>query len=360
MYGILLTAVVAACAGPWFGRGAGEEVAATVEELAIMVIEMESAGQVSVMGFRNEEGAQSTATRLLDEILVSSLVRANLPLTAADPTEQRWRGRSTFDSRIVEEAKGDIVVGGRLEDQGSWVYLRLFAADRDGVLLASRSRRLSGERLQEEVDRRSDQSVAAGSAAEVTALLHLVGVRSVGGFEQQLSIEPNAILEPKDRLQIRFDVEYDCQVWAFIYSSTGDLRTLFTNQTVYSGREQFGPAENEWLVAGKSGEVYSLYFIVVRRVEEETTDLFEEMDELIELGEVDRHEGFEKLDAVVRDFLDERGELFAEVEIVRSVTEDQLTEPVPYLLEDGTEVTTRGEMLGPSVTILRALRYEVL
>ena len=351
-----------ACAGPWSGRGdGGDELVMVVEELASIVLALERSETIAVVGFRDGAGHQSTATRILDDVLVSSLVRSNLALAPADTRRARWTDGTSIDAKMFRQAGGRIVVGGRLQDQGRWVYIRLFAADREtGVVLASGSRRLSGAQLQKAVEDRGEGHLDVGEGFEVAAELHLVGVRSVGGFEQQVPIEANGTLEPTDRLQIRFDVESDCQVWAFLYSSTGNLRTLFANETVYSGRDHFGPSENGWLTAGESGEVNSLYFVAARRVEEETADLFEEMGKLIDQGQVDRYDGFDKLDEVLRGFFADRVSEETEVEIVRAVAEDSLTEPIRHLLKNGTSVMTRGEKLGPSILIVRALRYEVL
>ena len=359
---LLLIAWLAAvgCVGPWSANRGGEDVADAVDRLAGVVSGIDRPGSIAVVGFRDESGERTAATQILDEALISSLVRAQLPLEPVISMEGRWLGSEPIDPKAIRDADGEIVIGGRMQEHGDWVWVQLFAVDRTGRLLASGDRRIPSRQMEREVERRGADGIASYESSVVAAELHLLGLRRVGAFEEQLPIEANGVLEPDDRLQIRFEVEYDCRVWSFLYSSTGGVRTLFGNQTVYSGREHFGPGENQWITAGESGEVYTLYFIVGRSLEEETTELFDEMAKLIEQNEIDRYKGFEKLDEVLRGFLEERLEDGGTVDIVSNLPEASLTEPVRYLPESGTELVTRGEKLGPETLILRALRFEVL
>ena len=334
-----------------------------IEELIEITVPTEGDGEVAVLGFRNEEGEQSTATKILDDHLISALLRAGVQLVVPeDSAGKKWSNEGMVPPDQFEGLAATRVLGGRLQDEANWVYLRLFLVEQNsGTLLRAGGRRVVGNDLQQQIEWRIKQGEHEVSPVEVEVEveLHLLGLRRESGFEEQVEIKDNAVLNLEDELQIRFETKVDCQVWCFLYSSTGQQRNIFNSQQVYGGREQYGPAEEEWINAGDAGQVYTLYFIAAPRLEEDTSQLFEEMGKLIEQDEVNRFRGVEKLDQVLKQFLESRMEVAAQIEVIRKVGDDQLNKVEKFILDSGTSISSRAQQLGPAPVVVRALSFDV-
>ncbi len=348
---------------PWgrsldMGRVRLEEA---IEELIEITGPEKSGGEVAVLGFRNAEGERTTATKILDDHLISALLRSGVELVVPEGSGGgKWSEEGMIPAEQFEGLSAERVLGGRLQDEANWVYLRLFLIERSsGTLLQSGGRRLVGNDLQKLIERQDQQGEVEASRVEVEVDLSLLCLRLESGCEELIEIKDNAVLKIEDRLQIRFETKVDCQVWCFLYSSMGQQRTIFNKQQVYGGREQYGPAEEEWINVGEAGQVYTLYFIAAPRLEDDTAQLFEEMAKLIEQDEVDRFRGVEKLDQVLRQFLESRMEETTQVEVIRKVDEAQLTKAEKIILDSGTSISSRAQKLGPAPVVVRALSFDV-
>jgi len=346
---------------PW-GRSVDSgqvRLADAIEELVAITVPTEGEGKVALLGFRNEEGEQTSATKILDDHLISALLRTGVQLVVPEGSAgKKWIKEGMVPPEQFGGLAAERVLGGRLQNEANWVYLRLFLVERSsGTLLGAGGRRVVGNDLQELIERRLKQGEQEASLVEVE--LHLLGLRRESGFEEQVEIKDNAVLKLEDELQIRFQTKVDCQVWCFLYSSTGQQRTIFNSQQVYGGREQYGPAEEEWINVGEAGQVYTLYFIAAPRLEEDTSQLFEEMGKLIEQDEVNRFRGVEKLDQVLKQFIESRMEAAAQIEVIRKVGDDQLKKAEKFILDSGTSISSRAQQLGPAQVVVRALSFDV-
>ena len=341
-----------------------------MSELAQVGMDLPSGEEVAVVGFRNAKGEQTAETSILDEALLSVLVSSGVPIVAFSAKEDGGGQSSenrvwSDDAPVPPEAWRDVsapwVLGGRVQNDSAWSYVRLFAVAREAATVAgSRSRRILREDLERQVEaERREEIVVAPAEFRVSARLRLLGLRREGGFDQQLTIAANHQLEPADRLQIRFDVDADCWAWAFLYSSEGRTNSLFSRRLVYAGTEQFGPSEQGWVRQLESGSVYTLYFIVARTLEEDDTDLFVSMKKLILRNVVDRYEGLNQLDRAIADYVESGAEGVGEVLVIRSVEEENLEKLKRVVLDDGLTLEVRAEKLGPSKAIVRAVSFEV-
>ena len=353
--------VLQACL-PW-GRSAdsGMRLESAIEELVQVAALMEGDEEIAVLGFRNEEGEQTTATEILDDYLISALLRAGVPLVVPEGTAgKRWGRGAMVPPDEWKDLAAARVLGGRLQDQPNWVYLQLFGIERDsGTLLGAGGRRVVGNDLQRQIEQRIQQGKKEAGPVEIAVDLHLLGLRRESGFEEQIKLEENVVLKLEDELQIRFKTKVDCQVWCFLYSSTGQRRDLFSSQQVYGGRQQYGPAEEEWLNAGEAGQVYTFYFIAAPHLDEDFGPLFENMAKLIEQGEVERFRGVEKLDQALKQFLESRMEGAPQIEVLRSVGEDRLGKREKFILDSGTSISSRAQKLGPAPVVVRAFSFDV-
>ncbi len=351
-----------ACA-PWRrGPDPGERLAKAMDELAQVAARLEGDEEVAMLGFRNEEGERSTATEILDEYLISALVQVGVPLVLVEEAGyKKWGEGEVVPASEFEDLSAPWVLAGRLQDQANWVYPQLFVIERaSGILVGSGTRRLAGEDLQRKIDERSKQEPGqAPGPARVDVDLHLLGLHSEGGFDEQIALAGGVVLEPEDRLQIRFKTGSDCQVWGFLYSSEGEREEVFASQMVYGGRWHYGPGEEDWITVGESGKVYTLYLIAAEHLGEDWEELFENMAKLISEGEVDRFRGLEKQDQALVAFLTSRMGEGGEIRVLRSVGEEQLGERERFILESGISLSSRAEKLGPSPVVVRAFSFEV-
>ena len=347
---------------PWGRRpDGGAELAIAVDELAQMVARLEGEEEIAVLGFRDAAGAQTTATGILDEYLISALLRAGVPLVLADGAEGgKWDSGETIPVRQWEKLSSPRVLGGRLYGEDPWVYLRLVLIERESeTVLKTGVRRLASAALREQVEQRTQREETAAGPVLISAELHLLGLRSEGGFDQPVEIEEDGVLRAGDRLQIRFKVDVDCQVNAFLYSSEGQVIEVLGSRLVYGGRLQYGPGEEAWVAVGEPDKVYTLYFIAAPRLDEDRSVLFEKMARLIDQGKVERFRGLEEQDRALAAFLQAGLEDSPPIEVVRGVGEDELGEKQNFILPDGTLVESWAEKLGPAFTVVRGLSFTV-
>ncbi len=133
--------LVAWCSGCLpFGGPPPKSAELTAAARDLVQIARDHASAIDWLGLRDGQGEQTDATRVLDDYLISALVQSGVELAAADTTGKKWR-----DGAVVALQAGgsaDLVLGGRLQEDAGWMYVRLFLAERaGGRLVAARPRR---------------------------------------------------------------------------------------------------------------------------------------------------------------------------------------------------------------------------
>ena len=338
----------------------GTELARAAEELAQLVARLDGDEEIAVLGIRDAAGIQTMATRVLDEYLVSALLEAGVPLVLAEGGSTPWGNAEVVPASEWENLSSPRVLAGRLQVESPWGYLRLFAIDREsGIVVAAGSRRLAERALLERAAQRSRQREDVPGEGALKVELHLLVLRSEGGLARRIEIEEGSVLQPEDRLQIRFRVNTDCEVYAFLYSSEAEVEEVFAGQFAYRGRMHYGPGEEGWLLLRQSDTAYTLYFIAAPRLGDDREELFENMAELIERRQVDRLTGLEQLDRVLVEFLLRGLEGSPEIAIQRGNEGIRRGERESFILSDGTPIESWPEELGASPVLVRALSFLV-
>lgn len=350
----LALVLVLGCAGSRVG-GAGADVQ---EAIAGLVADLgaPARGEVLLVPLRDAEGEVTAETRLLDEALVSALLREGYRLRLADDEGDKWKG-DELPATHWEEAAGGPLLYGRVQGEGGFAFVQVRLVGPQGDVLALGRGRLAAGQLQ----RLAADRVRSSGGTVVRPLdieLHLVARHDEDQFASRVELAEGAELELGDRLQVRFKVSRDAQVYAFLYDSEGESQEVVPAGTFYSGRVHYGPGKEAWINPGQSDRVYTLYFIVAENLDEERDRMFEEMRRLLDEGRVDRFTGLELQDAVVAAYIDQRlqGDLVAKVERGAEVT---LAAPEKIIYNDGTVLESRHELLRARPALVRAVSFSV-
>ena len=345
---------------PWRGVPSREpEPDQVAAELARLIAPAPESGEIAVLGLRDEAGRQTAATRLVDEYLRKALEKAGATLVT-DVEGNPWEEEEAVPAGRWENLGASLVIGGRLHTGTSWTYLRLIAIDgASGLVIARGTRRLDQRRLGAEVDRRGRQQGRAPARGEMQVDLHLLGLRSEGGWSQPAAIAEGGLLQLGDRVQIRFKTAADCEVYAFLYSSQAEVEEVFAPRFVYAGRMHYGPGEDAWITLNRPDRAYTLYFIAAERLNEDREGLFEAMAELVEQGQAGGGAGMERLDRVLVEILQREVEGDEEIEVVRGLDAIERGETVDFILADGTPLGSRPEKLMADPVLVRAYTFLV-
>ena len=350
--------IVAWCAGclPFGGPPpkSAELPAAARDQVQIA---RDHASAIDWLGLRDGQGEQTDVTRVLDDHLISALVQSGVELAAADTTGKKWR-----DGAVVALQAGgaaDLVLGGRLQEDAGWMYVRLFLAERaGGRLVAARTVRVPGDEVTDEVARRDTGSDR--DAAPVQVELHLIAKCEEGGVYRAVELQQGAQLQEGDQVQLRFKLGRDVEVYAFLYDSEGVVEALFPEQFVYSGIDQYGPSENGWITLNEIDRVYTLYFIAgPRLLDENAGEFFDRVGELIEQRQIDRFTGLEKLDQTLVEFLLRSYQQTQTLTVLREGEEIPQGRPETIVFDDGTRLDSQAEMLEGAPVLVRALSFSV-
>ena len=340
------------CAG---SRRAGD-AALLQEAVASLAAEVgPAAGQVLFVPLRDGAGEQTAETRLVDEALVSALLRGGADLTLADDEGGKWSGDEVPD-RFWEEGAEELLFG-RLRHDGGQAFVQLSLVQRGGQVLALGRSRLAAnelERLAADRVRRAGGTVVRPLDVE----LHLVARHDEDQFATRIELAEKAEIELGDRLQLRFKLSRDAQVYAFLYDSEGESREIVAAGTYYSGRTHYGPGKETWVNPGQSDRVYTLYFIVAENLDEERDRMFEEMRRLVDEGRVDRFVGLELLDAVVAEYVEQRLKVDTAARVLRGA-DVELDKAEKIIYNDGTVLESRHERLRAKPALVRAISFSV-
>lgn len=320
---------------------------------------------VTVAGFRLIDGETSAETEALDEALLSAAVRAGVKVRpnagvagSARAADVDWPSGSLLPGDW-RQLPGDLVVAGQVRTASPWVYLRLALADgatgdmrrQATVRVAERDlRRLTAARQA----RQSGSGVVVLSDLDVE--LHLVVRRDEGGFPRLVEWEEGGQLLEGDRLQLRFRTGQDCEVFAFLYRSGGE-NTVMHDGTVFADRWVYAPGENSWEGLSQGDDVYTLYFLAARRLEQDKSSMWEELTRLQNQGRVEKFRGLEMVDAAVVDLLQRTAEADSVV-VLRGGEGIERGETERFVYTDGNTFDSQGDLL-PGRVILRAYSAEV-
>ena len=333
------------------GREQSQQLAAAAQELVGIVESQE--GEIDWLGLRDPAGVQTEETKVLNDYLLSALLRAEVAVGLADTTGKRWR-----DAELVGLKQGGraaLALGGRLEADAPWMYVRMFLVERtSGELVAARTGRILERDVRREVASRQRGMDAGDGPVEVE--LHLIAKREEGGVAQAVELAEGAQLQQGDQLQLRFKLSRDAEVHAFLCSSAGALETLFDEQFVYSNIVQYGPGENTWITFNEIDQVHTLYFLAGSRLlAENAGPFYEQFATLVQEGQVDRFTGLAQLDQALIEFL-QRPEPIA---VLRGDDDISLGRPETIVYDDGNTLSSRAEILTGTPVLVRALSFSV-
>lgn len=355
VFGVLLL-LLGGCDRSGEQRDAEAYLHAVLAEAAVLA--GQGSGALVLVPLRDDEGQRTVETRVLDELLVSGLLRAGVALAPfEDNQEKAWGSADGLPPPYWDKIAAPRVLFGRLRREAGrdFVQLRLVQTKQRQVL-GAQNHRLAAGSLQRVAAQRA-RAQGGRLVAPIEVDLYLIARRDEGGFTRELALTDSARLELGDRFQLRFRVSRDANVYAFMYDSEGQVEEIFAKRRVYSGRMLYGPGEEAWITPGESDRVYTLYFIVAENLDEERDRMFEDMARLIAERRVDRFVGLPLLDRAVAAYVEQRLEGEARARVVRPGPEAQIGEKIIY--NDGTALQSRHETLSARPALVRALSFAV-
>ena len=354
---VWLVVLLAACMP--FGKKIGDraELAALAENL-VHVSKDAADGQMVWVGLRDASGVQTEATRALDDYLVSALVRAGIRFALADSAVGKWPGDSVIGGKA--EA-GHLLLGGRLQEDAEWMYVRLFVVGHSGrEIVQSETRRIAARHVRDEVAQRARAAGLGGDGLPLEVDLHVVVLRAEGGIRRRVELRDGGSLQEGDKIQLRYRLNRDAQVYAFLYSSESEIVTLVPDEYVYSGLLHYGPSENGLVGPNEVDQVYTLYFLAgPRLLEENTGDFFERLSELVEQGQVNRFSGLEKQDELLVNFLRRSFQGEVNIEVKRAAADLVRSDAETFVYSDGTRLESRAEVFKGTPVVVRAVSFVV-
>ena len=333
------------------GREQGRPLAAAAQDL-VEIAEAQQ-GAVDWLGVRDLAGSQTEETKVLDDYLLSALMRSEVAVGLVDTTGKRWRDEELVGLKQGGEAA--LALGGRLAADAPWLYVRMFLIERQsGELVAARTARIAERDVRQELAARQLGTGANYGPIEVD--LHWIAKREEGGGAQAIELTEGGQLQQGDELQLRFKLGRDAEVHAFLCSSEGALETLFNEQFVYSDIVQYGPGENGWITFDEVDQVYTLYFLAGPQLLAENAEPFyERFASLVQEGQIDRFTGLEQLDQALIEYL----QYPEPIAVLRGHEDIDLGRPETMVYDDGNTLLSRAEILSGKPVLVRALSFSV-
>ncbi|MDE2734141.1 MAG: hypothetical protein OXI72_07110 [Gemmatimonadota bacterium] len=333
------------------GREQSRHLAAAAQDLVEIAEARE--GEVDWLGLRDPAGVQTEETKVLDDYLLSALMKAKVAVGLVDTTGKRWRDEELVG--LKQGGRAALALGGRLEADDPWMYVRMFLVERaSGELVAVRTARVLEQDVRHEVASR--QLGTGKSYGPVEVDLHLIAKREEGGVYQIVELTEGVQLQQGDQMQLRFKLSRDAEVHAFLCRSDGALETVFDEQFVYSDIVQYGPGENNWITFNEIDQVYTLYFLAgPQLLAENAAPFYEQFATLVREGQIDRFTGLELLDQALIEFL-QRPEPIA---VLRGDEDIPLGRPETIVYDDGSTLSSQAEILTGTPVLVRALSFSV-
>ena len=319
--------------------------------------QLDLAGEIVWVGLRDTAGKETASTLAIEEYILSGLVREGVSFSISESVPSTWP-----DGLIPweEGASAGQVLGGQLAEDGLWAYLRLSLVDGvQGDRLKVAVRGVEMRYVEDEVAQRARADGKGDEGLPIGVELHWVVLRSEGDIRRPVELREESTLREGDQIQVRFRLNRDAQVYAFLFSSEGERISLVTDEYRYSGLPYYGPGENSWVTMTEPDRVYTAYFMVGSRLlEENATEFFERLDELVEQRQVDRFVGLEKQDATLVDFLQRSFVDALPIRVMRSMEDVTLGRVETFVYGDGTRIQSAAEKWNAPV-IVRALSFSV-
>ena len=333
------------------GREQSRQLATAAQDLVEIAAARE--GEVDWLGLRDPAGVQTEETKVLDDYLLSALMKTEVAVGLVDTTGKRWRDEELVG--LKQGGRAALALGGRLATDAPWMYVRMFLVERkSGELVAARTTRILERDVRQELASRELRTGESYGPIEVD--LHLIAKREEGGVARVVELAERVQLQQGDQMQLRFKLSRDAEVHAFLCSSTGALEVLFDEQFVYSDIVQYAPGENDWITFNKIDQVYTLYFLAGPRLLAENAKLFfEQFATLVREGQIDRFAGLEMLDQALIEFL-QRPEPIA---VLRGDEDISLGQPETIVYDDGNTLSSQAEILTSTPVLVRALSFSV-
>ena len=327
------------------------QLARAAQDLVEIIAVQES--EVDWLGLRDPAGAQTEETKVLDDYVLSALMRAEVAVGLVDTTGKRWRGEELVGLR--QGGSAALALGGRLEADAPWMYVRMFLVERkSGKLVATRTTRILARDVRQELASRELGTDASHGPIEVD--LHLIAKREEGGVAQAVELTEGVQLQQGDQLQLRFKLSRDAEVHAFLCRSDGALETVFDEQFVYSDIVQYAPGENDWITFNELDQVYTLYFLAgPQLLAENAGPFYEQFATLVRDGQLNRFAGLEMLDQTLIEFLQRPEPL----EVLRGDQDISLGQPETIVYDDGNTLSSQAEILTGIPVLVRALSFSV-
>ena len=310
-------------------------------------------GEVDWLGLRDPAGVQTEETKVLNDYVLSALMRAEVAVGLVDTTGKRWRGEELVG--LKQGGSAALALGGRLEADAPWMYVRMFLVERaSGKLVATRTTRILARDVRQELASRQLGTSASDGPIEVE--LHLIAKREEGGVAQVVELAEGAQLQQGDQLQLRFKLSRDAEVHAFLCRSDGALETVFDEQFVYSDIVQYAPGENDWITFNELDQVYTLYFLAgPQLLAENAGPFYEQFATLVRDGQLNRFAGLDQLDTALIEFLQRPEPL----EVLRGDQDISLGQPETIVYDDGNTLSSQAEILTGTPVLVRALSFSV-
>lgn len=320
-------------------------------------------------------GEQRGSLRALDDLLISSLLRERVAIeTEIGPMagDREDGGHPAPSDALPPSERRDmspsLLLSGTVHGDGPWVYVRTALTESGtGTILHADVCRVSDDDLRYRGAEWTARHDRGGEEREGTTLpeevmlamdLHMVVRRDEGGFSEAVELVDGGPLRQGDRLQIRFRPRVDCTVHAFIFSSDGERREVYASRLAYEARWEYGPSEEGWISVGEADEVYTLYLMAARRLDD-LGEMADDMDDLVEQGQVERFRGLDALDAAASAYLQAHTEGSSSI-VVQRGTEGIVAGDVESLTyEDGTVLESRVRAVTARRGLIRAVSYQV-
>lgn len=333
------------------GREQSRQLATAAQDLVEIAEARE--GEVDWLGLRDPAGVQTEETKVLNDYLLSALMRAEVAMGLVDTTGKRWRDEELVG--LKQGGRAALALGGRLATDAPWMYVRMFLVERkSGELVAARTARILERDVRHEL---ASRELGTGeSYGPIGVDLHLIAKREEGGIAQIVELTEGVQLQQGDQLQLRFKLSQDAEVHAFLCRSDGALETVFDEQFVYSDIGQYAPGENDWIAFNELDQVYTLYFLAGPQLLAENAEpFFEQFATLVREGQIDRFTGLEMLDEALIEFL-----RFPEpIAILRGGEDISLGRPETFVYDDGNNLSSQAEILTGTSILVRALSFSV-
>jgi len=333
------------------GREQSRQLATVAQDLVEIAAARE--GEVDWLGLRDPAGLQTEQTKVLDDYLLSALMKTEVAVGLVDTTGKRWRDEELVG--LKQGGRAALALGGRLATDAPWMYVRMFLVERkSGELVAARTARILEQDVRQELASRELGTGESYGPIEVD--LHLITKREEGGVAQVVELAERVQLQQGDQMQLRFKLSRDAEIHAFLCSSTGALEVLFDEQFVYSDIVQYGPGENDWITFNEIDQVYTLYFLAGPKLLAENAELFfEQFATLVREGQINRFAGLEMLDEALIEFL----QLPEPIAVLRGDEDISLGQPETIVYDDGNTLSSQAEILIGTPVLVRALSFSV-